>query len=208
MSVGKRPARLQLSTQQVLQTVYSDSESDDNKVSTPVACRLLTTRTSAPLVAGKIPSRAPGNAFRELSRKVCAPQKVKRVFNAHAVIVAVLDGSDIDISGSDDDELDEGQHDEYEPSSSEEENDSPIGSITVRKGANSPLPSTSAKKNVDPKKRGTLWQKNDFHKPDSIWLHDPSHAEAVTASDDSGPCALLAKYFSHDIFMLLAEETI
>ena len=31
--------------------------------------------------------------------------------------------------------------------------------------------------------------------------------EAVTASDDSGPCALLAKYFSHDIFTLLAEET-
>ena len=31
--------------------------------------------------------------------------------------------------------------------------------------------------------------------------------EAVTASDDSGPCALLAKYFIHDIFTLLAEET-
>ena len=58
------------------------------------------------------------------------------------VIAAVLDGSDINISGSDDDELDEGKHAEYEPSSSEEESDSPIGSITVRKGANSPLPST------------------------------------------------------------------
>ena len=101
----------------------------------------------------------------------------------------------------------EGQHAEYEPSSSEEESDSPIGSITIRKSANSPLPSTSAKKNVDPKKREILWQKKDFYKPDSTWLHDPSHAEAVTARDDSGPCALLAKYFSHDIFMLLAEET-
>ena len=138
--------------------------------------------------------------FRELSRKVCAPQKVKRVFNAHDVIAAVLDGSDINISGSDDDELDEGQHAEYEPSSSEEESDSPIGSITVCKGANSPLPSTSAKKNIDPKKRGILWQKKNFHKPDSTWLHDPSHAEGVTASDDSSPCALLAKCFSHDIF--------
>ena len=166
----------------------------------------MTTRTSAPLVAGNIPSRAPGNAFRELSRKVCAPRKVKRVFNAHDVIAAVLDGSDIDISGSDDDELDEGQHAEYEPSSSEEESDSPISSITVRKGVNSPLPSTSAK-NIDPKKRGILWQKKDFHKPDSTWLHNPSYAEAVTTTDDSGPCALLAKYFSHDIFTLLAEET-
>ena len=207
MSAGKRPARLRLSAQQVLRAVHSDSESDDNEVSTPVACRPLTTRTSAPLVAGKIPSRAPGNGFRELSKKVCSPQKVKRVFNAHDVIAAVLDRSDIDISGSDDDELDEGQHAEYEPSSSEEESDSPIGSITVRKGANSPLPSTSAKKNVDPKKRGILWQKKDFHKLDSTWLHDPSHAEAVAASDDSGPCALLAKHFSHDIFTLLAEET-
>ena len=95
---------------------------------------------------------------------------MKRVFNAHDVIVAVLDGSDIDISGSDDDELDEGQHAEYEPSSLEEESDSPIGSIAVRKGANSPLPSTSAKKNVDPKKRGILWQKKDFHKADSTCL--------------------------------------
>ena len=135
------------------------------------------------------------------------PQKVKRVFNAHDVIAAVLDGSDIGISGSDDDELDEGQHGEYQPSSSEEESDSAIGSITVLKGANSPLPSTSAKKNVDAKKRGILWQKKDFHKPDSTWLHNPSHAEAITASDDSGPCALLAKYFSHGIFTLLAEKT-
>ena len=109
MSAGKHPARLRLSAQQVLWAVHSDSESDDNEASTPVACWPLTTRTSAPLVAGKILSRAPGNAFRELSRKVCAPQKVKRVFNAH-VIAAALDGSDIDISGSDDEELDEGQH--------------------------------------------------------------------------------------------------
>ena len=203
MSGGKRPARLRSSAQQVLWAVHSDSKSDDNELSAPVACRPLTTRTSAALVAGKIPSRAPGNALRELSRKVCAPQKVKRVFNAHDVIAAVLDGSEINISGSDDDEFEEGQHAEYEQSSTEEESDSLIGSISVRKGANSPLPSTSAKKNVDPKKRGILWQKKDFHKPDSTWLHDPSHAEAVTASDDSGPCALLAKYFSHDIFTLL-----
>ena len=125
-----------MSAQQVLRAVHSDSESDDNEVSTPVACQPLTTRTSVPLFAGKIPSRAPGNAFRELSRKVFAPQKVKRVFNSHDVIAAVLDGSNINISGSDDDEFDEGQHAEYEPSSSEEESDSPIGSITVRKGAN------------------------------------------------------------------------
>ena len=95
---------------------------------------------------------------------------MKWVFNAHDVIAAVLDGSDIDISGSDDDELDEGQHAEYEPSSLEEESDSPIDSMAVRKGANSPLPSTSAKKKVDPKKRGILWQKKDFHKADSIYL--------------------------------------
>ena len=156
-----------MSAQQVLRAVHSDSESDDNEVSTPLACRHLTTGTSAPLVAGKILSRAPGNAFRELSRKVCAPQKVKRVFNAHDVIAAVLDGSDVDISGSDDDKLDKGQHAKYEPSSSEDESDSPIGSITVRKGANSRLPSTSAKKSVDTKKRGILWQKKDFHKPNS-----------------------------------------
>ena len=136
MSAGKRPARLRLSTQEVLRAIHADSESDNNKVSTPAACQPLTTRTPAPLVAGKISSRAPGNAFGELTRKVCAPQKVKRVFNAHDVIAAVLHGSDIDISGSDDDELDEEQHAEYEPSSSEEESDSPIGSITVRKGAN------------------------------------------------------------------------
>ena len=139
--------------------------------------------------------------------KLCAPQKVKRVFNADDVIAAVLDGSDINISDSDDDELDEGQHAEYEPSSSEQEGDSPICSITVCKGANLQLPSTSAKKNVDPKKRGILWQKKDFHKPDSIWLHDPSHAEAVIVIDDSGACALLVKYFNHDIFTLLADET-
>ena len=77
LPAGKRPARLALSSQQVLQAVHSGSESDDNEVSTPVACWPLTTRTSAPLVPGKIPSRAPANAFRELSRKVCAPQKVK-----------------------------------------------------------------------------------------------------------------------------------
>ena len=41
---------------------------------------------------------------------------------------------------------------EYEPSSSEVKSDSPIGSITVCKDANSPLPSTTAKKIVDPKK--------------------------------------------------------
>ena len=58
---------------------------------------------------------------------------MKPVFSAHDEIAAVLDGSDIDISGSDDDELDEGQHAKYEPSSSEEESHSPIGSITVRK---------------------------------------------------------------------------
>ena len=132
---------------------------------------------------------------------------MKRVFNAHDVIAAVLDGSNINISGSGDDELDEEQHAEYEPSSSEEESDSPIGSITVQKGVNSPLASTSAKKNVDPKKGGILWQKKDFYKPDSTWLHGPPHAETVSASDDSGPCALLAKYVSHDIFILLAEET-
>ena len=204
MSAGKRPARLRLSAQQVLQAVHSDSKSDDNEVSTAVACWSLTARTSAPLVAGKIPSRAPSNVFRELSRKVCAPQKVKRVFNAHDVIAAVLDGFDVDISGSDHDEFDEGQHAECEPSSSEEESHSPIGSITVRKGASSPLPLSSAKRDVDPKKRGVLWQKKDFHKPDSTWPHDPSHAEAVTASDNSGPCTLLAKYSSHDIFTLLA----
>ena len=96
---------------------------------------------------------------------------------------------------------------EYEPSSSEVKSDSPIGSITVCKVANSPLPSTTAKKIVDPKKRGISWQKKDFHKPDSTWLFDPSHGEAVTASDDSGTCALLAEYLSHDIFTLLAEET-
>ena len=141
-----------MSVQQVIRVVHSDSESDDNEVSTPIACRLLTTRTSAQLVVGQISSRAPGNAFRELSRKVFAPQKVKWVFNAHDVIAAVLDGSDIDISGSDDDELDKGQHAEYKPFSSEEESDSPIGSIIVRKGANSPLQSASSKKNVDPKK--------------------------------------------------------
>ena len=207
MSVGKRPARLQLNAQPVLWAVHSDSKSDDNEVSTLEACRPLTTQTSAPLVAGKIPSRAPGNAFRELSRKVSAPQKVKRVFNIHDVIAAVLNGSDIDISGSDNDELDKGQHAEYEPSSSEEQSDSPIGSITVRKGANSTLPSVSPMKNIDPKKKGILWQKKDFHKPDSRWLHEPSHVEVVTTSDDSDPCALLAKYFSHDIFTLLAEET-
>ena len=194
-----------MSAQQVLRAVHSDSESVDNEVSTLVECRPLTTQTSAPLVAGKIPSRAPGNAFRELSKNACTPQKVKRGFNAHDVIAAVLEGPDINISGSDDDDLDEEQHTEYEPSSSEEESDSPIGSITVRKGANSQLPSMSAKKNIDPKKRGILWQKKDFHKPDSTWLHNPYHVEAVTASDDSGPCALLAKYFSHDIFILLAE---
>ena len=83
--------------------------------------------------------------IKELSRKLCAPHKVKWVFNAHDVIAAVLEGSKINISGSDDDELDEGQHAEYKPSSWEEECDSPIGSITVCQGANSPLPSTSAK---------------------------------------------------------------
>ena len=35
------------------------------------------------------------------------------------------------------------------------------------------------------------------------WFYIP----AVTTSDDSGPCALLPKYFSHDIFTFLAEET-
>ena len=207
MSAGKRPARLRLSTQQVLWAVRSDSELDDNEVSTPVPCCPLATRTSAPLVAGKILSCAPGNAFRELSRKVCTPQKVKQVFNNHDVIAAVLDESDINISYSDDDELDEGQHAEYKSSSSKEESDSPIGSITVHKAASSLLPSTYAKKNVDPNKRGILSQKKDFHKPDSTWLHDSSHAEAVTASHDSDSYALLAKYFGHDIFTLLAEET-
>ena len=60
--------------------------------------------------------------------------------------------------------------------------------------------------------RRTLTQrKEEFYGRKRIFtsqiLHDPSHAEAVTASDDSGPCALLAKYFSHDVFTLLAEET-
>ena len=58
---------------------------------------------------------------------------MKSVFSAYDEIAAVLDRSDIDISGSDDDEFDEGQHAKYEPSSSEEESYSPIGSITVRK---------------------------------------------------------------------------
>ena len=98
-----------MSVQQVLRAVNSDSELDDNDVSTPVECWPLTTRPSAPLVAVKIPSRAPVNALRELSRKVYALQKVKQVFNAHDVIAAVLDGSDIDVSVSDDDELYEGQ---------------------------------------------------------------------------------------------------
>ena len=122
------------------------------------------------------------------------------------MIAALLDGSDIDIFGSDDDELDKGQHPEYKPFSSEEESDSPIGNIILRKGPNSPLPSASAKENVDPKKRRILRHKKVFHKPDPTWLHDPSHMEAVAASDDSSPCALLAKYFSYDNFTLVAEE--
>ena len=105
----KTSCQVAMSVQQVLRAVNSDSELDDNDVSTPVECWPLTTRTSAPLVAVKIPSRAPVNALRELSRKVYALQKVKQVFNAHDVIAAVLDGSDIDVSVSDDDELYEGQ---------------------------------------------------------------------------------------------------
>ena len=105
----KTSCQVVMSVQQVLRAVNSDSELDDNDVSTPVECWPLTTRTSAPLVAVKIPSRAPVNALRELSRKVYALQKVKQVFNAHDVIAALLDGSDIDVSVSDDDELYEGQ---------------------------------------------------------------------------------------------------
>ena len=60
-------------------------------------------------------------------------------------------------------------------------------------------------------RRALTQRKEEFYGRKRIFtsqiLHDPSHAEAVTASDDSGPCALLAKYFSHDIFTLLAEET-
>ena len=191
MSAGKRPARLRLSAQQVLWAIRWDSESDDNKASTPVACRPLTTRTSARLVAGKITSRCFEQCVEgAISKSVCSKEN-ETSFQRPCCCPRWI------------------RHRYFRLWwwRIEEEIDSPIGSITVRNGANSPLPSTSAKKNADPKIRGILWQKKNFHKPDSTWLHDWSHAEAVTASDDSGPCALLAKYFSHDVFTLLAEET-
>ena len=61
------------------------------------------------------------------------------------MIAAVLDGSDIDIFGSDDDELDKGQHPEYKPFSSEEESDSPIGNIILCKEERCPKEKTNFK---------------------------------------------------------------
>ena len=53
-------------------------------------------------------------------------------------------------------------------------------------------------------------RKEEFYGRKRIFTNQILHGcttHPVTASNYSSPCALLAKYFSHDIFALLGEET-
>ena len=44
------------------------------------------------------------------------------------------------------------------------------------------------------KKRQIIWQKKEFEKPVSTWLHDHSIAEANTTIDQTSPVNLILKY--------------
>ena len=44
------------------------------------------------------------------------------------------------------------------------------------------------------KKRQIIWQKKEFEKPVSTWLHDHAIAEANTTIDQTSPVNLILKY--------------
>ena len=52
-----------------------------------------------------------------------------------------------------------------------------------------------------------VWRNRSFIKPVSNWLHDNSAAEASKATNNCSPTQILSKYFSDDLFQLIAEET-
>ena len=114
--------------------------------------------------------------------------KGKHNYTTDKVIATVLNGSVIEFLDSDND-IQEG----FVASSSEEDEES-IESVPVNKD-------TIPTKEVASMKRRIIWQKKEFDKFDSTRLHDH------TANDQTSPVNLVGKYFTHQIYSLLAEQT-
>ena len=91
--------------------------------------------------------------------------KGKRNYTTDEVIAAMLNGSVIEFSDSDND-----IQEDFAASSSEEDEEV-IESVPVNKDA---VPTKEAAS----KKRRAIWQKKEFEKPDSTWLHDYVIVEA------------------------------
>ena len=113
--------------------------------------------------------------------------KGKRNYTTDEVIAAVLNGSEIEFSDSDDDIL------EDVAASSSEADEEAIDSVPVNKDA---VPT----KETASKKRRVIWQKKEFDKPDSTWLHDHTIADTHTAIDQTNLVNLVGKYFIHQIW--------
>ena len=136
--------------------------------------------------------------------------QIKKEFTTETLLDAVLEGLDIESPGEDEDE-DKDDIDfqkNVSKSSPEEDNedDEPVGSVLINE--DSSTVAVHSKELIDPKKAGKIiWQNKDFDPPNSAWLHDTSEAEAASAVDDSTPLQLLGKYFTEDIYKLLADQT-
>ena len=93
----------------------------------------------------------------------------------------MLNGSDIQFSDWDND-----IQKDFAASASEQDEEA-IESVTVNKD-------TVPTKETASKKRQIIWQKKEFEKPVSTWLHDHAIAEANTTIDQTSPVNLILKY--------------
>ena len=118
--------------------------------------------------------------------------KGKRNYTTDKVLAALLNRSDIEFSDSDDN-----IQEDFAASSSEADEEA-IECVPVNKDV-VPI------KVTDSKKRPVIWQKKEFDKRYSTWLHDHAIADTHTANDQTSLVNLVGKYFTHQINSLLAE---
>ena len=110
--------------------------------------------------------------------------KGKYNYTTDEFVAPVFNGSDIKFLDSDDDIL------EVFVASSSEKGEKAIESIPVNKDTHRTKAKTS-------KKRWVIWQKKEFDKPDSTWLHDHTIADAHIAIDQTSPVNSVGKCVTH-----------
>ena len=103
-----------------------------------------------------------------------------------------MNGSDIEFSDSRDN-----IEEDFGASSSEADEEA-IECVSVNKDV---VPT----KVTDSKKRPVIWQKKEFDKRYSTWLHDHTIADTHTGNDQTSLGNLVGKYVTHQIYSLLAE---